>query len=291
MVSNRSFVPDALQGPSLLRRPGCPNHASTVPHFDPASANFRNLTVITTSHLNNERPHLKRKQRRILLSGYKGTGIEKRRTMRMYSTQSSSSKSSDGSGSSSSPPGKRAATQATKTTAKANGRLTWRDSMKSPMKALRYSNQLYRDFINWCKHMWAGMKLLAVCISRPATRVCYSVGECLTGVVIVFYGFIQADVRVSAGIVRRITNGKQISRRERNFIVQTGVDLARLVPFSLFLIIPAAEFALPFALRVLSTICRRTGCTLLSNANKYLYFLFVFCSCSRTCCRPSSKTK
>lgn len=55
---------------------------------------------------------------------------------------------------------------------------------------------------------------------------------------------------MSSGILRRIVNGKQISRRERNFIVQTGVDLARLVPFSLFLIIPLAEFALPFALRL-----------------------------------------
>lgn len=54
---------------------------------------------------------------------------------------------------------------------------------------------------------------------------------------------------MSSGILRRIVNGKQISRRERNFIVQTGVDLARLVPFSLFLIVPLAEFALPFALR------------------------------------------
>lgn len=61
---------------------------------------------------------------------------------------------------------------------------------------------------------------------------------------------IQADVRVSWRILRRITNGKQISRRERGFIVQTGVDLARLVPFSLFLIIPLAEVALPVALKV-----------------------------------------
>lgn len=68
--------------------------------------------------------------------------------------------------------------------------------------------------------MWAGAKLLA------------------------------ADVSGSSKILKKITHGKQITRRERNFIVQTGVDLARLVPFSLFLIIPAAEFALPFALRL-----------------------------------------
>lgn len=79
--------------------------------------------------------------------------------------------------------------------------------------------QIWFDFVDWCKHMWTGFKLLA------------------------------ADVRVSSKILRRVTQGKQLTRRERNFIVQTGVDLARLVPFSLFLIIPMAEFALPLALR------------------------------------------
>lgn len=68
--------------------------------------------------------------------------------------------------------------------------------------------------------MWDGMKLLA------------------------------ADVRGSAKILVKISRGKQITRRERNFIVQTGADLGRLIPFSLFLIIPLAEFALPFALRL-----------------------------------------
>lgn len=98
--------------------------------------------------------------------------------------------------------------------------VTWRDALKSPRKAIQYAGKIRRDLVDWAKHMWAGAKLLA------------------------------ADVRVSAKILKRIAHGKQISRRERNFIVQTGVDLARLVPFSLFLIIPLAEFALPFALRL-----------------------------------------
>lgn len=98
--------------------------------------------------------------------------------------------------------------------------VTWREALRSPRKAITYAGQLRRDLVNWLKHLWAGVKLLA------------------------------ADVRVSTRVLRRIARGKQISRRERNFIVQTGVDLARLVPFSLFLIIPLAEFALPFALRL-----------------------------------------
>lgn len=98
-------------------------------------------------------------------------------------------------------------------------RVTWREALTSPRKAVRYLIQLCFDFWDWCKHMWTGSKLLA------------------------------ADVRVSSKILRRVTQGKQLTRRERNFIVQTGVDLARLVPFSLFLIIPLAELALPLALR------------------------------------------
>lgn len=103
---------------------------------------------------------------------------------------------------------------------KPSNAVTWREALKSPRKAVIYSGQLRRSLWNWAKHMWAGVKLLA------------------------------ADVRVSSKILKKITHGKQISRRERTFMVQTGVDLARLVPFSLFLIIPLAEFALPFALRL-----------------------------------------
>lgn len=105
--------------------------------------------------------------------------------------------------------------------AEKNGkRVTWREALKSPRKAIAYAGQLRHDIVDWAKHMWAGAKLLA------------------------------ADVRVSYKILKRVTGGKEITRRERNFIVQTGVDLARLVPFSLFLIIPLAEFALPFALKL-----------------------------------------
>ena len=174
--------------------------------------------------------------RRISINSRLKTGIQKRRTIRAFSTNGSPNPRRT--------PMKAASSQAVSPTthstkngtdtsatpvkavseksssAKSSNRLTWRDALKSPMKALRYSNQLRLDFVGWLKHMWAGARLLA------------------------------ADVRVSAGILRRITNGKQITRRQRNFIVQTGVDLARLVPFSLFLIIPLAEFALPFALRL-----------------------------------------
>lgn len=103
---------------------------------------------------------------------------------------------------------------------KPESRIAFRDALRSPVKAAKFTVQSLRDLMNWGRHMWAGIKLLA------------------------------ADVRVSWRVLAKISHGKQITRRERNFLVQTGVDLARLVPFSLFLIVPAAEFALPFALRL-----------------------------------------
>lgn len=145
--------------------------------------------------------------RRHLYTGRLCSGVEKRRTVKYQSRYLAASSAKN------------------EVASAANGKLdkdsvTWRDALKSPRKAIQYAGKLRRDLVDWAKHMWAGVKLLA------------------------------ADVRVSTKILKRITHGKQISRRERNFIVQTGVDLARLVPFSLFLIIPLAEFALPFALRL-----------------------------------------
>lgn len=59
-----------------------------------------------------------------------------------------------------------------------------------------------------------------------------------------------ADVRTARDLVRRTLTGSTLTRRERKQLLRTVTDLFRLVPFSMFLIVPAAEFALPFALRI-----------------------------------------
>lgn len=145
-------------------------------------------------------------RRRVFVSGALGHGISKRRSIVKRSFANSANSSN--------------AAAAVSEKGSKKSPVTWREALKSPRKAITYAGQLRRALVDWAKHMWAGVKLLA------------------------------ADVRVSSRIMKRITHGKQITRRERNFIVKTGVDLARLVPFSLFLIIPLAEFALPFALRL-----------------------------------------
>ena len=59
-----------------------------------------------------------------------------------------------------------------------------------------------------------------------------------------------ADVRTARSLLGRTLDGSALSRRERKQLLRTVSDLFRLVPFSMFLIIPFMEFALPFALRL-----------------------------------------
>jgi LETM1 and EF-hand domain-containing protein 1 len=59
-----------------------------------------------------------------------------------------------------------------------------------------------------------------------------------------------AELQTAQGLVMRTLSGSSLTRRERKQLLRTVTDLFRLVPFSMFLIIPFMEFALPFALRV-----------------------------------------
>ncbi len=52
------------------------------------------------------------------------------------------------------------------------------------------------------------------------------------------------------GLVHKITQGHSLTRRERGELVNTAVDLFRLVPFAVFVIVPFMEFLLPFALKL-----------------------------------------
>lgn len=60
----------------------------------------------------------------------------------------------------------------------------------------------------------------------------------------------MADVRTARDLIQRTLTGSTLTRRERKQLLRTVTDLFRLVPFSMFLIVPLAEFALPFALRL-----------------------------------------
>jgi len=56
------------------------------------------------------------------------------------------------------------------------------------------------------------------------------------------------DVSTCASLLRRVANGHKLSRRERKLLVRTTSDLFRLVPFSVFVLVPFMELMLPVAL-------------------------------------------
>lgn len=59
-----------------------------------------------------------------------------------------------------------------------------------------------------------------------------------------------ADVRTARHIMGRTLQGSTLSRRERRQLLRTVTDVFRLVPMSVFVLIPFMEFALPFALKL-----------------------------------------
>ncbi|BGP22934.1 MRS7 family protein [Rhodotorula toruloides] len=58
------------------------------------------------------------------------------------------------------------------------------------------------------------------------------------------------EIRISARLVRRLVAGKKLTRREHRQLKRTTTDLLRLIPFSVFVIVPFMEFLLPVALKL-----------------------------------------
>ena len=61
---------------------------------------------------------------------------------------------------------------------------------------------------------------------------------------------LAADVRTAKALLGRTLRGSTLSRRERKQLLRTTTDLFRLVPMSVFVLVPFMEFALPFALKL-----------------------------------------
>eukprot|EP00559_Dactyliosolen_fragilissimus_P008254 CAMPEP_0184857306 /NCGR_PEP_ID=MMETSP0580-20130426/2468_1 /TAXON_ID=1118495 /ORGANISM="Dactyliosolen fragilissimus" /LENGTH=919 /DNA_ID=CAMNT_0027352827 /DNA_START=403 /DNA_END=3162 /DNA_ORIENTATION=- len=61
---------------------------------------------------------------------------------------------------------------------------------------------------------------------------------------------LAADIRTARQILGRTLNGSSLTRRERKQLLRTVSDVFRLVPMSIFVLIPFMEFALPFALKM-----------------------------------------
>ena len=59
-----------------------------------------------------------------------------------------------------------------------------------------------------------------------------------------------SDIKVAKDILSRVFEGHSMTRRERIQLIRTSTDIFRLVPFSVFVIVPFMELLLPFALKL-----------------------------------------
>lgn len=66
-----------------------------------------------------------------------------------------------------------------------------------------------------------------------------------------YHGFrlLFIDINVCRKYLWKILNGEQLSRREHRLLIRTTSDLFRLVPFSVFIIVPFMELLLPLAIK------------------------------------------
>lgn len=67
-----------------------------------------------------------------------------------------------------------------------------------------------------------------------------------------YHGFrlLFIDIKISWNLLVRVLKGEMLSRREKKQLVKTSADVFRLVPFSVFIIIPFMEFTLPIFLKL-----------------------------------------
>lgn len=59
-----------------------------------------------------------------------------------------------------------------------------------------------------------------------------------------------ADVKIAGSLFKRMVQGRTLTRREHSLFKRVLADIARLVPLSLFVIIPFMEVLLPVAIRI-----------------------------------------
>ncbi|XP_011496159.1 PREDICTED: LETM1 and EF-hand domain-containing protein anon-60Da, mitochondrial [Ceratosolen solmsi marchali] len=67
-----------------------------------------------------------------------------------------------------------------------------------------------------------------------------------------YHGFrlLGLDMKVSAKLIWRILKGHELSRREHRLLIKTTGDMFRLIPFSVFIIVPFMEFLLPIVIKI-----------------------------------------
>lgn len=93
-------------------------------------------------------------------------------------------------------------------------------TFKNPSQAWAELCTLFRPIKNSLKHVWVCMKVFG------------------------------SDMKMGTKLAVRKLKGYELTRRENKRLSQAFADLIKMVPFSLFIIVPFLEFTLPFFLIV-----------------------------------------
>ncbi|CAK8990511.1 unnamed protein product [Durusdinium trenchii] len=105
---------------------------------------------------------------------------------------------------------------------------------------------------------WFGRKVLVLCkafVKNPKIIIdwgedLYDIAKHFIKWTVTGFKLLGADVRAAYFLTKRVFKGYPLSVRERRLLVRTTSDCLKLIPFSFFLVVPFAEFALPFFLRL-----------------------------------------
>lgn len=85
-----------------------------------------------------------------------------------------------------------------------------------------------------------------------------------------YHGFrlLFIDINVSRKLLWRVLNGNTLTRREHKLLVRTTSDLFRLLPFSVFIIVPFMELLLPVAIKLFPGMLPSTFTTAVEREDK-----------------------
>jgi len=88
----------------------------------------------------------------------------------------------------------------------------------------------------------------------------------------IYHGFrlLGVNVGVTMRLRRQMSNGQTLTRRERQLLQATTEDLLRLVPFSLFILIPGGELLLPVAISLFPNLMPSTFDTTESRRRRHI---------------------
>ena len=102
-----------------------------------------------------------------------------------------------------------------------------------------------------------------------------------------YHGFrlLIIDIRITSRLIWKILNGEDLTRREHRQLVRTVSDVFRLVPFSVFIIVPFMELLLPVFLKLFPSMLPSTFQTSSDKViamiisflltHDFYYFLFI----------------